>query len=71
MYKPKRIRIVNETGIGRGTKVFVIGSTGEETELPFCRKVTINPICANGLITASIEFSRVEVDIEASLLKNE
>ena len=67
MKKANRIRIVNKTGIGNLTEVFAVGENGEEVQLPNCRKVTIDPICIDGLVTATIEFAVVNIDIEASL----
>ncbi len=70
MKKANRIRIVNKTGMGNLTEVFAVGENGEEVQLPNCRKVTIDPICIDRLVTATVEFSVVDIDIEASLLEN-
>jgi len=60
------IRIESQ-GTSMNTKVFAIGDDGSKTEIKNITRLEIAPVAINSLVTATITFSMVELDLIAEL----
>tara|TARA_R110000787_G_scaffold278514_1_gene388268 strand:- start:420 stop:605 length:186 start_codon:yes stop_codon:yes gene_type:complete len=61
------MRIVNDTGMGRGTRVY----NNDGAEMHDIIDVTIDPIIANQLITATIKIHVKSLDVKIKASQDE